>query len=616
MLRFLASLSLVFISAISQSLPNPPALIELSKSSAWQNLLHYRPQGIARTNYSQGDDPKFFLNKNGNVDPYAEIITSLHEFSKINIPDNNSAQCRFPARYHWLKSQLPTHTFVDQACSKFDVFFNTINGYSLTIIYPSSYLNSPSSMYGHTLVRIDRQDTSRSELLAYSVNFAANADLTDNDIVFSYKGLAGGYPGVVSVTPYYQKVKEYSGLESRDIWEYKLNIEKQHVDQFVRHIWETQDTWFDYFFISENCSYRLLALLDAAVPSLNLARQFPAATVPVDTVRILQTKGLVKEVIYRPSVANELSSMRRQVSTIIQELAIKLVLNPDTLQTHDFKNLTPIEQAQALELAYSYSRYLSVQEKRASPALRRTSLTLLSQRSKIAAKDVFMSVPTPTFRDDEGHNTQRLQFSAGESNEESFSQVGFRMTYHDLLDPVAGFLPGAQIQMLDLKLRHYQHKKLKVQTLNVIDITSLSTRNNFLKPAAWRVSGAFKRLLGSDGLSYWTLNGGRGIAYDTVGGIAYGLLESELAAGNDLDKGYRITAGAKLGWLYQNNDWQINTHVQWMDDIAGMQGQETHYNLGWAYNPSQNIQLRVKFKHQQWLTDGINEVSLGLGAYF
>ena len=56
-------------------------------------------------------------------------------------------------------------------------------------------------MYGHTLVRMDREDKNKSKLLSYSVNFAANADPTDNELVFSYKGLAGGYPGVVSVMP-------------------------------------------------------------------------------------------------------------------------------------------------------------------------------------------------------------------------------------------------------------------------------------------------------------------------------------------------------------------------------------------------------------------------------
>ncbi len=615
-MRLFISAVLMFYAFSIQALPSEPSLIELSESPYWHQLLHYRAQGLLNKTYSQGDDAQFFLSTNGMLDPLVEIEVSVQKFSMINMVDNESAQCRFPARYHWLKSQLEKHHFIDQKCSDFKKFFNDINGESLTIIYPASYLNSPSSMYGHTLVRIDRKDKTRSQLLAYSVNFAANTDRTDNDIVFSYKGMFGGYPGVVSVTPYYQKVNEYSALESRDIWEYQLNIEKHHVNQFVRHIWETKDTWFDYYFISENCSYRLLALLDAAVPNLNLANEFPGATVPVDTIRVLYKNNLVKNVLYRPSVSSELNAMQQQVPHKIQTQAKILVESPQSLQQNEFLKLTNEEQAQALELAFAYTRYLSVQEKKAKPALRKTSLKILSKRSKIAIKDVFSKVSPPIYRDDQGHKTQRIQISSGKTQQQEFKQLGFRMTYHDLLDPVAGFLPGAQIQMGNISVRQYQNDELKVQDFNVIDITSLSTRNNFIKPAAWRVSGAFKRLPGLQNISYWTLNGGRGVAYELLNGITYGLIEGELATGSELDKEYRLAAGVKLGWLYQKNNWQISTSLLWQDSLAGMEGETQDVKIGFAYNPKQDFQVRVSMNQQKWLSKTTDDVSLGIGFYF
>ena len=83
---------------------------------------------------------------------------------------------------------------------------------------------------------MDRADENSNKLLAYSVNFAANADPEDNELVFSYKGLTGGYPGVVSVLPYFAKTNEYSHMEARDIWEYRLNLSQEEVDQFVRRV--------------------------------------------------------------------------------------------------------------------------------------------------------------------------------------------------------------------------------------------------------------------------------------------------------------------------------------------------------------------------------------------
>ena len=63
-------------------------------------------------------------------------------------------------------------------------------------------------------------------------------------------------------------------MEYRDVWEYPLTFTPEEVQQFARHVWETKDTYFDYYFFDENCSYRLLALLDAASERSDLADDF------------------------------------------------------------------------------------------------------------------------------------------------------------------------------------------------------------------------------------------------------------------------------------------------------------------------------------------------------
>ena len=76
-------------------------------------------------------------------------------------------------------------------------------------------------MYGHTLLRMDAADQDeRTRLLAYTINFAAGTEETSG-FMYVLKGLFGGYPGVFSMLPYYLKVREYSDLEHRDLWEYR-----------------------------------------------------------------------------------------------------------------------------------------------------------------------------------------------------------------------------------------------------------------------------------------------------------------------------------------------------------------------------------------------------------
>ncbi|MEI8617212.1 DUF4105 domain-containing protein [Pseudoalteromonas sp. B193] len=84
---------------------------------------------------------------------------------------------------------------------------------------------------------IDAKDQTRhKELLAFAVNFAAEPDGSDNAAMYALKGLIGSYPGKFSLMPYYKKVREYNDLESRDIWEYKLNLSEPQVELILLHL--------------------------------------------------------------------------------------------------------------------------------------------------------------------------------------------------------------------------------------------------------------------------------------------------------------------------------------------------------------------------------------------
>src|SRR5258705_295839 len=215
-------------------------------------------------------------------------------------------QCAFIARRAWLDDELK----FDRArlplrdCPRFREWHAALNAQHLTLVFASAYLNNPSSMYGHTLLRIDARDQDeRTRLLAYAVNYSANTSET-NGITFAINGLIGTYPGTFSMMPYYLKVREYNDLENRDIWEYELNLKPEEIDRMLMHIWELGSVWFDYYFFDENCSYYLLEALEVARPDLDLSSRFRCWAIPSDTVRaVVEQQGLLKRAVYRPSNA-------------------------------------------------------------------------------------------------------------------------------------------------------------------------------------------------------------------------------------------------------------------------------------------------------------------------
>lgn len=69
-------------------------------------------------------------------------------------------QCAYVARYNWLKSRLnfDTERLPEQDCAAFESWAATIDASAATLIFPAAYMNNPASMFGHTLLRLDRAE--------------------------------------------------------------------------------------------------------------------------------------------------------------------------------------------------------------------------------------------------------------------------------------------------------------------------------------------------------------------------------------------------------------------------------------------------------------------------
>ena len=615
--------------AVADSNQNPAVadheIRDLASHQQWLHLLHYRTHPYTFRFLSQNDSLEFFLADDGKRDAYAELVANIDAFLMQGQGDNESAQCRFPARYHWLKQRLPQVGFVDQPCPAFTEWRDELNAHSLTLIFPASHINSPSSMYGHTLVRMDREDPSSSKLLAYSVNFAANADPTDNELVFSYKGLSGGYPGEVSVMPYYVKTNQYQHMEYRDTWEYELDFGSAEVEQFVRHVWELQDTAFDYFFFDENCSYRLLTMLDAASARADLAADFKMKAVPVDTIRALYEAGFVEREVYRPSAASVMESNAALASEQEAELARTLV-ETDIPVGELLSGVSEESQTRVLELAYSYARYLSVKKKQANPVLRKRTLQILSARSKLPAGDVFPAPRKPEFRDDEGHGTSRLSVGGGYTGEQWHGDINWRIAYHDVLDPSKGFSPGAQIEMGDFYTRVTEEGDVRLQKLTLVNVLSLSHRTRFQNPVAWTVSAGLDRFNGEKSELFSQFNLGFGRAWQLPLGLRDGkrlgsarlfaLGDLTARADNQFEEGYQVSAGLRAGWLWQGRANQELIQFRWQPVALGDDTPRRELTIEEAFNGFDDVQLRFGFSRQWAASEATNSWKLTYAWYF
>lgn len=296
----------------------------IAESSSWLRLLHYRPDAKRRA-VSQIDGKAFFLAPNGARDPRAELEATLRAFELPVEPgrEDEHALCRFPARRQLLDEQLHFAGALHRpTCPGLARYLAAVDLESISVVYAANYLNNPASAFGHTFLRLQKRRPAGSaatdDALSYGVEYVANTD-TENPFLYAFKGLTGLFPGVFRFHSYESKLHEYENGEARDLWEYRLGFTTAEATRLALHLWELSTTHLDYYYLTKNCSYHVLATLEAAAPRLDLVSHLNFVVLPRDTIKALyRVPGLVRGTVYRPSIRS-----RALPSAVRQEAAQK-----------------------------------------------------------------------------------------------------------------------------------------------------------------------------------------------------------------------------------------------------------------------------------------------------
>lgn len=560
---------------------------KLHEKHYWHVLVHYKksPFGVK----SIIDDPKFFLDSDGRTNPEAELLATIRAFFETpegTGDEKETAVCLFVARFEWIKEQLALDVsrMPVSGCTEFDAFMVENAPKFATLAFPTSHINSPASMFGHTLLTIETKD--KTNLLAYSVSYAAETDETFGP-AFAIKGLFGLYRGYFSVLPYYVKLQQYNDLDHRDIWEYRLNLTEAEIRRMMLHIREWDAIGCRYYFFTKNCSYLLYLLLEVARPSVNLTDEAAVWVIPLDSIRQIRKAGLISdEVVYRPSKTTKISHLTTLLPERGREIAMELAIEDnggfffEMFEKTDFRDL---EKMLICELAAEYVQYLYTKRSISRETYRNRYLKILHMRSRLGlpVDEALYSIETP-LPPDQGHGSAKLAGGTVIFDGDGFYEFRLRPAYHHIMDYSGGYVENSQIIFADTVLRYDMGSgTLRLERFDLIDIVSISSRNHFFKPLSWKVSTGLKRVVTDDtgGRSLvYQLNPGSGFAIDVGSlGVAYAMLETAVNFGGALEKNHALGVGASAGILKQFHDtW--NVHVY---------GRNLYFGIGDAYNEFQ-----------------------------
>lgn len=555
----------------------------------WPALLHYNEGGTWRDrNKSYVDSSDFFFSEQGKHDPKQEMLAAI-----ASLFSAQAKPCRYLSRYHFLFEQLVSTDKVDwqqasQSCHEFNDLLTKLKPQRLDLIFPSSYLNAPSSMFGHTLFRIVSEEgiQSDNDLFSLAISFGANVPNDVHPMKYMGNGLFGGFPGFYIYMPYFAKIQEYNHEESRDLWEYQLNFTPEEIVRLLEHLWELNQVQFDYYYLDENCSYRLLELLAVLRPETDWLTDLRFAEIPINTIRKVKEQGLIKKVEYRPSV---LSQIRQQLAPLSSEDIIHIeALQSELIELDD---MTKSHQAELLSTAYSVYRFNHRKDWYDSD-ISHHGLELLKARAKLNNTTVKPKLPSP-IRPDEAHDIKRTAMGWSNHGSQNTLDLQWRYAYHDLLDNTEGVEKGFGLEVFNINLA-LNEDEAWLKQFELLSVQSISPRDTLIKPISWEMSAGYLDNHDNRDGAHFYAEGGVGVAYNIHKLQWYVIPKLHLR--QPLKESLHYGLGLKTGLLYQGDSFSVSAETEqhyWKEKTLF---ESNTYRVEAQYNLNKNNSLRLAWQ--------------------
>ena len=542
---------------------------KLYENPYWSKLLHYR-NGI-----SEIDSVNFFVSKNGKTDLKEELIETIQSLEN----GKNNLLCRFPLRVKWLKENIPNleKNIILYPCEELEKYVSLLDAKYVTMVFPTAHINSPASMYGHTFLRLSSDRN--TPLISNAINFAANTNDT-NGLIFAYKGLFGEYEGRYSILPYYEKIKEYNNLEQRDIWEYEIDLTQEEIDKLVLHSFELKDSYADYFFFKENCSYSILWLFEVARPNLNLVENFDFKTVPLDSIKILEKNNLIKE-----DSNFRYSNMRKMKHILNEKIENDEYLKAFVEDKEELNDsLTTQDKISYLDFKIAYLQYQRSNNELDKKEYLKKYLNLLKQRSEFKEESTYeIKKPIDPLL---SHDSAKVALFYDSNDSFEFSA---KPVYNDKYDVSDGYLSGAYIDFFEINLKKDKEQNLRLDRFTLLKIKSLAPRDMFFKPFSWGIDVGYEHF--KDRNDYFKVKPEVGLTYGNEKEFIYTMLGSNLYY---KDSGQLYSIGTSVGAITNRFD-DIKLGINYSYDEYNKGIENKQFELFSTYKIEKDVALNIKY---------------------
>lgn len=450
---------------------------EASKREWLDRLFYLNGQGLVRSQ-------DFYISPEGRENPVKELQATVDLLRHGNL----NFACKFPGRFSYLAPKLGIDV-KKIFCEDFESWRDSFEASGLSIMFASLYLENPASSFGHTYLKVNSQK--KSLYLNKVISFAAAVPENVGAGEYIWKGLTGGFQGAFNESPFYILFQEYANMEKRDIWEYELNITEEETNNLLAILYEiVHKAKFDYKFISDNCSSLLLRLIDIQA-NKSLHQALPFYVIPIETVKVLEKKGMVKRAVLHPSITSRMALHAQSMSAPEVKDFVKYIDKNE--------KLSEASTATTLDLGLEYLNFIRQKNAGVLPPEKKKDFEhYLFLRSKHPEEyhPALVQAPDPI----KASHPKRLSIGGQVINHDP---VGITLAYRpvgkDFYDRPNGYAKESEINLLKTKL-YLNTQNIDTSWINfdVIGIRKFADYNLITKNYSWGGNLALKNRVNED----------------------------------------------------------------------------------------------------------------------
>ncbi len=594
----------------------------------WLGLMHFKQSGIGNNIHLRSDviSPEFFLSPQGATSPSDELAATIAAIFKEPSENQDAhAQCRFPARYQWLRKMLNWNGLTPPSvtCKGFNEWFKSGHVDSLSLVFATGYLSNPASFYGHILLKFNTDRTViENDLLDESINFGANVPNQENGLKYVLKGLFGGYEASFSNARFYQQNHMYAENELRDMWEYELALSKDEVDQIVAHSWEIMRVKFAYYFLKENCAYRMSELLELVIGQPLLPQHAPWS-IPVtvfNRLESLQREGrpVVHKVRLIPSRLNSYHANYAALTAAQKYLVRKLADGSLNFEQETYFSLPENEKIAITNTLLDYYEFRIVGDSK-NMQFKQAKQKGLMERGKLTSQNLpsiedittVANVSPPHV----GSKPSMIRMSLlHNSHLGDGIELRLRPTYYDFLELDTGRIANSNLTMFDFKVV-YVNELFKFKNLDLVNIETLNVAQTPLLGDggwAWKIKFGFdSQDLSCRNCTTFNLTGGLGKAVEITSGMtAYGMID--LFGQTPYLNSGTIGAVSRFGLIGTTAEgWKTNFSLGEKTYINGNQSNTRLVRWENRLGTKRNWDARISYEYQV-----AHELQIGISTYW